>query len=187
MFIMSTNIVVFNTKGGTGKTTIADELCFWLRDREPTSFLNLDAQPGCLHETERVPGAQLVVVDTPGRVDSTITKAVRSAGVVVVPIEPSVKSVAVLPSVLAHIPVGVPVVVVLNGFDYRFRAHQDVDKAVRSMVDTVFTVPRSSMVEQAFMAGVSVCSFAPKSPVGIGLYSLCSKVYLLAKENAHVE
>ena len=61
-------ILVCNQKGGVGKSLVADEIAFsFERSGIPVSFYDLDAQGGTLHRTQEADGAEVAVVDTPGR------------------------------------------------------------------------------------------------------------------------
>ena len=79
-------ILVCNSKGGVGKSMIADELAFsFERTGTPMSFYDLDSQGGTIHKTNEAPDAQVAVVDTPGALQSQLTEYMKAADVIVIP------------------------------------------------------------------------------------------------------
>ena len=177
--MMEKVVTVFNTKGGTGKTTIADELVFNLP--KPVSFLNLDAQPGALHETIEHQGS-IIVADTPGRIEPGIEPVLERASVTVVPFIPSHKGLVALPEALSrvkHNPL-----LVLNTFDSRLNVHKSVLEQVKSEYGLPFvTVPRSTLFDQAAMQGKSVVDLAPNSKPAVAITTLAARVLSMIGES----
>lgn len=177
--MMETVVTVFNTKGGTGKTTIADELVFNLP--QPVSFLNLDAQPGALHESVEHQDS-IIVADTPGRIEPGIEPVLERASVTVVPFIPSHKGLAALPEALSrvkHNPL-----LVLNTFDGRLNVHREVVERVKSEYGLPFvTVPRSTLFDQAAMQGKSVVDLVPNSKPAVAITLLASRVLTMIGES----
>lgn len=121
---MSAVVAVIGQKGGTGKTTASLELAVaasragktvaiidldpqtnatnWKDRREGDGPAVVSAQPGRLRqtiETALTHGADLVVVDTPGKSDSTAIEAARVADLVLIPTAAQIFDLETLASV----------------------------------------------------------------------------------------
>lgn len=84
-------ILISSGKGGSGKTTIADELLDSLeRSQIPVDFINLDTQPGARHKERELPEAEFAVVDTPGSVTDDLPEQMEAASIIVIPTRASV-------------------------------------------------------------------------------------------------
>ena len=80
------NILVVSQKGGVGKTTVADEIAYSLeRTGIPFAFYDYDGQGNAAHRGHKDDEPQVVIVDTPGRLEDEVVDAIASADVVVVP------------------------------------------------------------------------------------------------------
>jgi chromosome partitioning protein len=121
---MSAVIAVIGQKGGTGKTTASLELAVaahragqtvaiidldpqtnatnWKDRREGDGPAVVSAQPGRIRQnidTAREHGADLVIVDTPGKNDTAAIEAARVADLVLIPTDMQIFNLETLPSV----------------------------------------------------------------------------------------
>lgn len=135
-------IALIGQKGGTGKTTCCIELGVTAaRAGEAVAIIDLDpqtnaanwkdrrneenpavvsAQPGRLKQTleaAEANGADLVLIDTPGKNDNVALSAVRLADLVLIPSHGSIYDMETLPSVrdLVQAAGGTPAFVLYNG------------------------------------------------------------------------
>lgn len=137
------NVVVLATqKGGSGKTTLAAHLAVqadkvgdgpvWIIDADPQGTLARwwnkrpeDAEPKLAQLGENNlrqilsslegQGAQLIIIDTPGRIDNAVSRIIGCADLVVVPVIPSVNDLeAIGPTISAVERHGVSMVFVVN-------------------------------------------------------------------------
>lgn len=79
-------ILFINEKGGCGKTTLVDEMCF-LCDmyKIPYSLHNLDPQGSILHEPVIRDNAVFDFIDTPGRLHEKAKEMMDEADLIVIP------------------------------------------------------------------------------------------------------
>lgn len=174
---------VVSIKGGVGKTTLYDELAFGLaRYGRRVATLLLDNQEGALHPTGRVDTPEVTLIDTPGRIDAQIEKIIPRMNTVIVPVEPSRKSLAVMGRNLAHVAENATVIVVVNGYDSRLTSHRSVLSELTAQYDTVLTVPRSVKIEQAYENGRSVVDMFPTAPVAYGIQHLVNTINALVDQ-----
>ena len=79
-------VLICNSKGGVGKTLIADELCWKLeRDNIKFSFANLDNQGSAFHQTQEDPKAEVRIVDTAGALNESLARWLKEADFILVP------------------------------------------------------------------------------------------------------
>jgi chromosome partitioning protein len=85
-------VLIANSKGGVGKTTLSDELIFELERRDKkVSFISLDPQGGALHEPSlSSDDDDYMVIDTPGYVSKDFSKWIDNADIVLFPTTPSI-------------------------------------------------------------------------------------------------
>ncbi len=116
-------VLFINEKGGCGKTTLVDEMCFCCEmENIPYNLHNLDPQGSLLHEPVKNDGAWFDFIDTPGHLREKTKEYIKAADVIVVPTEMTQNAMSSLTMVLgiAHPDMVVdekPVVVVLNKWD----------------------------------------------------------------------
>ncbi|WP_164437874.1 ParA family protein, partial [Streptococcus equi] len=89
-------ILLLNQKGGVGKTTLADEICFGLERRGfRVAFTSIDPQGGSLHSSVTdnvvVKKSDFHVIDTAGQLKEEMKQWCRDADAILVPILPSPK------------------------------------------------------------------------------------------------
>lgn len=165
------NILVLNRKGGSGKTTIADELMFSLeRSNISSAFVDLDEQQTSIHEDSSAgkENADVWVIDTPGALSNHIENWIADADVVVVPTNPSARDIPMLLETLENVRTygrNVHLVIVINRFT-RYTASQqflDVVQKVREEGEIITTIPQSEVFQKAFIHHRSVIDEAPKS------------------------
>jgi len=183
-------IALIAQKGGTGKTTLALSLavaaeadgkvtlvidldpqasmCKWGDRREADAPAVIDAQPArlasALQRAEDA-GVDLVIVDTPARVEHAAAEAARVADLVIVPCKPSIHDLETLQTTTelirgrAHR----PPVVVLNAVPaYGARCEQAAE-AIRAMGVAVCpaTIGQRVAFEYAAQLGQSVAEYEP--------------------------
>ena len=115
-------ILFINEKGGVGKTTLVDEMCFEAELRGiPYSLHNLDPQGSLLHEPKITEGAWLDFIDTPGRLQDKVKDFMNEADVIVIPTDMTQNCMSSLTMMIgmARVPQaeGKKVLVVLNRWD----------------------------------------------------------------------
>ena len=79
-------ILVCNQKGGCGKSTLVEEICYALeRDGIQFNLFDLDKQGSLTHETREVKDAAVTIVDTPGSLQGEIREWIEAADMIIVP------------------------------------------------------------------------------------------------------
>ena len=145
---MVITIALVAQKGGTGKTTLALTLavaaeqtgrtavvldidpqataCKWGDRREASTPVVLDAQPARLGRAlaaAEAQGVDLVVIDTPARLETAALEAARLSSLVVIPCRPLIFDIETVPTSkqIVTLAGGPPVVAVLNATPPRGR------------------------------------------------------------------
>ena len=141
-------IAIVAQKGGTGKTTLALTIavaaeqagrtavvldidpqataCKWGDRREASTPVVLDAQPARLSRAlaaAEAQGVDLVVIDTPARLETAALEAARLSSLVVIPCRPLIFDIETVPTSTQIVTLvgGPPVVAVLNATPARGR------------------------------------------------------------------
>lgn len=185
---MATTILVLAEKGGVGKTTIYDEICFSLeRTQTPYACYDLDGQGGATHPTTTDHDADVAVIDTPGVVTGDWPRLIGMADLVVIPLRPSGRDLAsfdrTLSTVHAKARPDTKVLVVLNGFNRYQMATQMLEHLRRlqtGFYDALVTLPQSEAIGKAATYGRSVASVGPRTPGAQGMARLMDVVRDLA-------
>lgn len=191
-------IAIFNAKGGTGKTTITDEVCFFLeREGVPVQVADLDGQGGLLHETGPRAGAAVTVVDMPGQPGRDDQEIMAESDVVIVPMinsprdrKPTADSLELIKRS------GSKAMVILVINHWRSRTKQDRDFARGGMrewlnglarrgllpeIPVVKLLPDSVAFPRAAELGKSVVDTYRGTTAGTATQELCEAVWSAAK------
>lgn len=169
---MPKTILVLAEKGGVGKTTVYDEVC-WSLDRTETPYAcyDLDGQGGACHPTAKAAGAEVAVIDTPGVVTDDWPDLIRMADLVVVPTRASGRDLSsfgrTLSTVQADRRPEAKVLVALNGHN-RYRMASQMVEHLQGMPEASFdalaTLSQSEAVAQASVYQRSAVELSPRSP-----------------------
>ena len=174
-------ILVCNSKGGVGKSLIADELAFsFERTGTPMSFYDLDSQGGTIHKTKQDPKAQVAVVDTPGALQSQLTDYMKAADVIVIPTRTTSRDIEPLQRMQAAVKANAPkakVIYVLNGWN-RWRASNDFLEWFKGQAGNgeIVKMPQSESFVQASAYGQSVVEYARFGKAVDATRELCNLV-----------
>lgn len=177
------NVLCVNRKGGTGKTTVCDELLFSLErsneafadeDKLKIAFIDLDEQDSALHEdtSEQADSADVVVIDTPGALTSNVTEWMQNADVIVIPTGVNDRDLAMFLTTLEAAREhgdGAKVVIVVNRFN-RYRASTDFMHALEELKqqgEIIVTLPQSELFNTAAALKKSVIDIGPKTAAAL--------------------
>lgn len=174
-------ILVCNSKGGVGKSLIADELAFsFERTGTPMSFYDLDSQGGTIHKTKEDPNAKVVIVDTPGALQSQLTEYMKAADVIVIPTRTTSRDIEPLQRMQAAVKANAPkakVVYVLNAWN-RWRASRDFSDwfVQNNGVAMIAKIPQSEVIVQASAFGESVVTYAKGTNAAESVRDFCNLI-----------
>ncbi len=157
-------LAVISQKGGAGKTTLALSLAV-AAQKEGQSVLVVDLDPQATAarwgdrrgedgpvvtsaQAARLPqllkaaqdnGADLVVIDTPPRVEQASLTAAKAADLVIIPCLPAINDLETIPTTIELLKfAGEPtVVVVLNGVPARTARKEQAEQVIRDMTLTI--------------------------------------------------
>lgn len=193
-------ITMYNSKGGVGKSTIVDELLFYLNRNDVSwQYVDFDGQGGMSHSAGPQARAEITVMDMPGEPTDRDADALRHSDVVIVPMINSPKNIAATTEGLSLIRDVAPdarVVLVIN--HYVARAHVDKTFIVRGVwewlaglrdegtlpdLSAIVLVPESTVVRSADTAGISVVDYDRRSSVARAVSTLCSVLLAAAVED----
>ena len=168
------NILISNTKGGVGKSLIADELAFsFERTDIPYNFYDLDSQGGTLHRTSKKENATVSVIDTPATLNDQLGQWISSADLIIIPTRTTSRDIE---EIVNRNNNKCNVIYVLNAFN-RWRASNDFYEWLSRYVNsTILFLPQSELFVQASAYRKSVVDYAPKSKAAIAILELCNKV-----------
>ena len=185
-------IALVAQKGGTGKTTLALTLavaaeqagrtavvldidpqataCKWGDRRETSTPVVLDAQPARLGHalaTAAAEGVDLVVIDTPARLESAALEAARLSSLVVMPCRPLIFDLETVPTSQQVVTLagGPPIVAVLNATPPRGRRAAETRAALQEFGIEVcpYTLGQRAAVGDAVAMGLVAAEFVPSS------------------------
>jgi chromosome partitioning protein len=155
-------ILVTNQKGGTGKTTVADELAFALERRGASvCFQNLDPQGGVVH-VPSLPNDDddYMVVDTPPMLHTDFQKWCKAADIIIMPTRASMLDLVPLQrcyELARKSKTKARIGIVVNFFDSRRLADADFIKFLCNASMPVWgTIPTATAIIQAQGLRVSV-------------------------------
>jgi chromosome partitioning protein len=183
-------ISVLGQKGGSGKTTLTLSLavaahkanksvavidldpqasaCKW-GDRRNADPVIISVQPARLRNvlaTARENGADLVLIDTPGRLEQSAIAAAQEADLILIPCRPTIKDTETIESTISLIRAArtkAKVAVVLNGVPARGAQREQAEDAIRSMAIPVypFYLSNRAAFTHADVLGQSAQEFEP--------------------------
>ena len=137
---MAKTILLLSEKGGVGKSTLYDELCYACERRGIRyASYDLDAQGGTLHPTRKDADAQVALVDTPGAIREDTERLVSLADLVIVPTRASGRDLPPLKRTLRLVRErgkdGALVTVVVNAFN-RYTMAKSYYEGLKSLAAT---------------------------------------------------
>jgi chromosome partitioning protein len=183
-------ISVLGQKGGSGKTTLTLSLavaaykanksvavidldpqasaCKW-GDRRNADPVIISVQPARLRNvlaTARENGADLVFIDTPGRLEQSAIAAAQEADLILIPCRPTIKDTETIESTISLIRAArtkAKVAVILNGVPPRGAQREQAEDAIRSMAIPVypFYLSNRAAFTHADVLGQSAQEFEP--------------------------
>lgn len=165
------NILIYNRKGGSGKTTVADELMFSLeRSGIHAAFVDLDDQDSSIHQDQSADAdeADVVVVDTPGALNPDTQEWMEAADVIVIPTNPTGRDIPMMLAALESARNFAPDskrIVIINRFN-RYQVAAEFMDALQDVVEageTVVPLTASESFPKAYREDASVLSIDPKS------------------------
>ncbi len=174
------NILISNTKGGVGKSLIADELAFsFERTDIPYNFYDLDSQGGTLHRTSKKENATVSVIDTPATLNDQLGQWISSADLIIIPTRTTSRDIEPLRRMIEIVNRNnnkCNVIYVLNAFN-RWRVSNDFYEWLSRYVNsTILFLPQSELFVQASAYRKSIVDYAPKSKAAFAILELCNKV-----------
>lgn len=170
------NILICNSKGGVGKSLIADELAFYLEHQNITyNFYDLDNQGGTVHKNSKSDNALISVIDTPGALQEQLAQWIKSAHLIIVPTRTTSRDIEPLRRMIDIIKINnsvCPVIYVLNAFN-RWKASSDFFEWLSNQVQgNIIKLPQSELFVQASAYNKSILDFAPRSKPALAVLEL---------------
>lgn len=198
-------IAIVAQKGGTGKTTLALSLaaeadaagraclvidldpqasaCRWGDRRTKETPAVIDAQPARLPralEKAVEAGVELVIVDTPARIEQAAAEAAKVADLVVIPCRPGILDLETLRTTteLLQGRAKRPPLVVLNAVPTSGTRHEQATQAIRALGLAVCPVHIGHRVafEYAAQAGLSVSEYEPAGKAAAEIRQLYASI-----------
>lgn len=182
---MAPVILIANPKGGTGKTTLADELAFAYEKAGLTvSFANLDNQGGTLHSTQEQPVSDVMIVDTPGRLTDSMKDWAKDADLMLIPSNPSPRDAIPTLEFYESMKRYIPVFLVVN----RFNPHRVVCKEFlvllkEQSVPVIGLLPESTEFPKAAMERTGVIYLHPNGKPATAVKELSNTVLTHLRSN----
>lgn len=161
------NILIVNQKGGVGKSTLADLLCWEFEKAEiPYSFYDLDGQGGVVHETFENPKAKVAVIDTPGALQKDMHVWIKEASLIIVPTKATMMDVKPLQRMMELVVDAKCPVLFVEMMWNRFTTAASFEAWLKSETNgkyQILRIPQSEQFAQAAAIGCSVIEYAPRS------------------------
>lgn len=171
-----------NQKGGVGKSLLADELAFYLEQKNiDFNFYDLDGQGGLIHQEKTLNNAAFSIVDTPGQLTDDIIKVIKESDIIIVPSRASVKEMEPLERTLQLIisckKKDAAVYIILNGWN-RFTVYSQFEEWIRNEYPEfkLYRLNQSEALAQAGAFGKSVVEYQPKSTAAEQLLTLWNSI-----------
>lgn len=162
-------IAFVNIKGGTGKSTLANELAFSFdRSGIPYSYYDFDGQRGGAHEELEREDAQVMVADTASAITTEdLTEAARAADIIVVPMRSSGLDAYSFAETIDTVMKANPeaqIIVIQNAWN-RYSLSKDFEAWIEEHAPTatVYKLPQSEAIAQAATLKVSVLEHSKRS------------------------
>lgn len=164
-------ILIISQKGGTGKTTLANEIAHSMSrtaDITPYSYYDLDSQGGSVFDTSDNPDAIVSVIDTPGYLTDDAPDLIADADVIVLPTRASVLDIPPLERmrelIRTHAP-ATPVILVVNAWNRFINTTSFTDwiQESRKPNETLVLIPQSEAIPQSTALERSVTEYAPRT------------------------
>lgn len=171
-------ILVANQKGGSGKTTVAEEIAYALeRHGFKVCFTNLDNQGISNHVSRSSePDDDFQVVDTPGALNEDFQAWCRSADMVIIPTMPGIYDLEPLKrcwDLAVSSNTKAPIGVVVNCCSNRNVVDRDFVEMLKGKgMDVLGTIPRTEALKQAQIEGKSVVEYARLSSTSLAFRTL---------------
>lgn len=157
---MPKTVLVANTKGGVGKTTIASELAYAARNSGlKFDYYDLDRQGGSSFADQQNPDSVVSIVDTPGSLTADLGKYIKASDLIIVPTRMSYRDQQPLEMMIRTVQsIGIPAIYVLSQWN-RYRVCADFLDWFKGAYPTepLIALPQSELFPQAGLAGCSVC------------------------------
>jgi chromosome partitioning protein len=189
---MMKTISVTSQKGGTGKTTVAENLAgAALQDGLTVVVVDLDPQTTATNwhdrrgleqpsvvscqvsrlrfvlDTARNEGADLVIIDTPPKHAEASLEAARAADVVIIPVRPQIGDLETLPAMrdILRIAGDPAAFVLINAAPHQGKRHEEAQEAAKSLGFSVCPVTwyQRNVYGDAPASGQTAVEFDAKS------------------------
>ncbi|MDR1016655.1 MAG: AAA family ATPase [Coriobacteriales bacterium] len=179
-------VLLVNQKGGSGKTTIADELVFNLeRKGHKVTFQSLDAQGGSIHYGSMPDeDTEYRVIDSPGAMPKEFKNWCSAADIIIIPTKPGIPDLAPFNRTYSAARQAAPkahIGIVVNFYDARRVVDRNfVEEFVKPLMLDVFAyIPSTTQVARAQAEQISVFDYDRNSEVAKAFDALADKVLSL--------
>lgn len=195
-------ISIIGQKGGTGKTTLAENLAVAASKSETVALIDLDSQPTSARWGDRRKsqkenpavvsaqyarlaqvlaaaedaGATLAIIDTPPRTSEATLAATRASALVLAPVRPLVNDVETLPALheILMLAGPRPSFVVINGAPSQGNRHLEAERAIEAQGWEICPVVlrQRAAYGDAPMAGLGVVEYDPSGKAALEVEQL---------------